>query len=59
MFGDLIEVEPLSSLGTSDSELEQDRQEFLVLHFCNVEPECWTRLNPLLGMFVNIAEARS
>ena len=34
----LIEVEPLSSLGTSDSELEGDRQEFLVLHFCNVEP---------------------
>ena len=34
----LIEVEPLSSLGTSDSELEQDRQEFLTLHFCNVEP---------------------
>ena len=34
----LIEVEPLSSLGTSDSELERDRQEFLVLHFCNVEP---------------------
>jgi hypothetical protein len=33
----LIEVEPLSSLGSSDSELKEDRQEFLVLHFCNVE----------------------
>jgi hypothetical protein len=31
----LIEVEPLSSLGTSDSELGEIRQEFLVLHFCN------------------------